>query len=428
MIELNKTNLQNFSFTGKPQVFSLKDYVDIRDKYVDQVFKLPGVKSIYQMGSITAPGISDIDLIVVLNDDVEGVENRLYSTKPLGEKGRYIFMHPGAMIVNEATFTALPFLFHTANLHNIAGENIPQVRLTDKESELATYSILIEASIHLVHKLLKVVISQTVFIRRALLNLTAVNYSIQLAEKCGMPLKDSWQRYQEDSKGLKTQWAFRQDKIQLIKLLANGINILLEILFGIKKIFREKKIMMVEPLASNFMHSIFTSHDSALIFTDYAEQFNQVGLRSMGRTNFKIKWKQKKFSSILSIVYLPTIFYWHFKSYSNGSSWFAQSINTQFRLNKVEKFNSSIIDKQYTAILSKRVDLWCANLDFLAKHRLLNFDVMPFFLDIKRHIIRLDLTRIVRQVIPFYASLRLNQFMLRKILISVKTRVPRLSV
>lgn len=54
--------------TGKIRPVPLTSYKEIIENYVDKAGKLEQVSSIIQMGSFTKPGISDIDLIVVIKD------------------------------------------------------------------------------------------------------------------------------------------------------------------------------------------------------------------------------------------------------------------------------------------------------------------------------------------------------------------------
>ena len=48
---------------------SLADYEHVIEMYAAECSAIPGVSAIYQFGSVGAPGLSDIDLVVVLDDD-----------------------------------------------------------------------------------------------------------------------------------------------------------------------------------------------------------------------------------------------------------------------------------------------------------------------------------------------------------------------
>jgi predicted nucleotidyltransferase len=55
--------------TGKISYVPIERYEELISIYVDKVSKVQGVKSIVQIGSFSAPGLSDIDLIVIVDDD-----------------------------------------------------------------------------------------------------------------------------------------------------------------------------------------------------------------------------------------------------------------------------------------------------------------------------------------------------------------------
>lgn len=44
-------------------------YIQFSEKIVNSFSKIPEVSAIFQFGSLSSPGISDIDLIVVLDDN-----------------------------------------------------------------------------------------------------------------------------------------------------------------------------------------------------------------------------------------------------------------------------------------------------------------------------------------------------------------------
>ena len=48
---------------------SLSAYEKLVSSYVDKVKNVEGVKSIVQIGSYTTPGLSDIDIIVIVDND-----------------------------------------------------------------------------------------------------------------------------------------------------------------------------------------------------------------------------------------------------------------------------------------------------------------------------------------------------------------------
>ncbi len=58
-----------YQITQIPQYIPRQDYMDLVDRIVSQFSEMPEVDSIYQVGSIKNPGISDLDIIVVFKDN-----------------------------------------------------------------------------------------------------------------------------------------------------------------------------------------------------------------------------------------------------------------------------------------------------------------------------------------------------------------------
>lgn len=77
-------------FIDHPVFLSLSKYEDLRTKIVKQLLDNNAVLSIYQMGSVKHPGISDLDIICVFNNGTQCHENlRLM----LGDEEKRILTH-----------------------------------------------------------------------------------------------------------------------------------------------------------------------------------------------------------------------------------------------------------------------------------------------------------------------------------------------
>lgn len=73
-----------------PQKFNEDAYHTVIDKQVEALSKVDGVKSIYQIGGLSTPGISDIDLVVVFNDGFKYDVNPRVNNTVIGN---YLFTH-----------------------------------------------------------------------------------------------------------------------------------------------------------------------------------------------------------------------------------------------------------------------------------------------------------------------------------------------
>jgi len=79
-----------YQFIDKPVFYNLDDYNKSINKVVDYLSGFNVIKSIYQIGSISNPGISDIDLVVVFKDNTRFTIN---PASIFDKKDRYLFTH-----------------------------------------------------------------------------------------------------------------------------------------------------------------------------------------------------------------------------------------------------------------------------------------------------------------------------------------------
>jgi hypothetical protein len=107
-------------FINYPHFIPLSDYEDAVDTVVRRIIDQPGVLSVYQVGSINTPGISDIDLLVVFKDGINCFFDPL---KRISRLERYLFTHSlyGASETHFCRALSFPF-FH--DYHHLWGQKL----------------------------------------------------------------------------------------------------------------------------------------------------------------------------------------------------------------------------------------------------------------------------------------------------------------
>lgn len=80
-----------FSFQDYPIYVAPEAYEDAIQGMVSKLAAQPGAIAVYQIGGINDPGISDIDLLIILDD---GAEFPLNPLQGLSKEERYLFLHP----------------------------------------------------------------------------------------------------------------------------------------------------------------------------------------------------------------------------------------------------------------------------------------------------------------------------------------------
>jgi hypothetical protein len=77
-------------FMDQPRFVGPQAYSDAIERMCRRFAKVPGLVSIFQIGHVSTPGISDIDLLFVFEDDTSFRENPLTG---LSRLDRYLFVH-----------------------------------------------------------------------------------------------------------------------------------------------------------------------------------------------------------------------------------------------------------------------------------------------------------------------------------------------
>ena len=62
-------SIKDFTFHNYPQKISMEPYIKAREEFINFFKKFDSVVSIYEYGKVAAPGVSDLDIIVVVNKD-----------------------------------------------------------------------------------------------------------------------------------------------------------------------------------------------------------------------------------------------------------------------------------------------------------------------------------------------------------------------
>lgn len=88
-------------FIDYPVYVDREEYDHTINRMIDRLKKIEGIVSIYQMGNVRTPGISDIDIIAIFKDGVScRIDPRAYLTK----KELYLFVH-GVFGISESNFS-----------------------------------------------------------------------------------------------------------------------------------------------------------------------------------------------------------------------------------------------------------------------------------------------------------------------------------
>jgi hypothetical protein len=203
--------------------------------------------SVYTWGSISNPGISDIDFLVIPKDNKRwplGLKSIYFMKKRL----RYLMVHP-FMVCGFESAKHIRYIYPDADIKKAFGDDICFIFPSKGELENLRLSLLNDIIIrHLPRDFISVIKSKRINVREMLLRLKSIAYGLNLYKSAtGLRIEGS-QKYISDITKLRKDW-FLIDKIQqensLMELLNRAIALSLEIIEGFSNFLEDETMAKV---------------------------------------------------------------------------------------------------------------------------------------------------------------------------------------
>ena len=197
------------------------DYESVTQAEVERLRVFPEVVAVFSTGMVNAPGISDLDLIAVL--DV----NRSSSPSPRKLKqaiaissDQYIRTH--AMFgISPSLFQHIRWLADLSRLDCVYGENLKADLVPEVYQDVFRAVRILETGIHKFFALRQAVNANPVSTRELLLTLNSIGYSLSLAgqlEYGSAPAKAAMRQFRTDVSEIRATW-FEEDSARRGKVL-----------------------------------------------------------------------------------------------------------------------------------------------------------------------------------------------------------------
>jgi hypothetical protein len=225
---------------NEPRPIPLSAYERALDRFVHRVSQVPGVLAIYQIGSISCPGISDIDLIVVV-DPSQGPFGTKTSVQVEDEGEAVLFFHQ-PIHVDPALMSQIYHLFYVSDLRRVWGEAIDIVEPTHDEEQVLNAVKLVEVLIFDISRtFVSLLVAPVYDVRAGLLRINALYHTLHLWSDGGEQLRKEWQEYIDAVMGLRRAWFELgvERHGQLWNLLKQGHKVSLELAVQVAQCIRE---------------------------------------------------------------------------------------------------------------------------------------------------------------------------------------------
>lgn len=323
-------------FTNHPKTTPLKVYDSAREEVVSGLSKNPDVLAIYEYGSVSAPGISDIDLIVALKERV-GYKFHY----PDGPNIRRV-ARGGAMLMPEKVFQKLLWL-DDLKLKHLYGKRISALQPATKITKLRDLANVLDWLPERMIRLIMILKKQPFDVQYALRYTRSFAYALENATRMIGRKKNESDVFLDKLKNLRADWRPERSS-ELQALVRAGLYLGCDIL----REFSEKKFGPPERAEGRL--TLFPGQE--IVFTADPRKISaDWSFARSTQTNFKI---------FVSSALLP-----HFAFYAKQGG----IIGNGFKNNLVtSKPVTSKLPRAYQKFLKEKIVITNANAAFLKKH------------------------------------------------------------
>ena len=176
---------------------SLADYEHVIEMYAAECSAIPGVSAIYQFGSVGAPGLSDIDLMVILDEDapLDGAELQRLSVKNERWRGealiRDCFVHD-VYVCTRRSFNHIDWLLPGNRWIQRAGVEEHREPPDGTDREIVEIVHGLDFCIERLHELVRLGDGAVRSVRWLVPQLWSLTHTRRMLTDAGAPLERSW--------------------------------------------------------------------------------------------------------------------------------------------------------------------------------------------------------------------------------------------
>lgn len=150
------------------------------DRFVSSIADTPGIRAVLQFGQISAPGISDLDLLVVVDDDVPtSTLRQIVKATRVDATAAYLFAHP-PMVVPRSCVGGVAYIHTLYHLRPLWGQAIDLDAPSQNERHYLKVAEYTDFTFN-VRSVLRSLSPEGVGLRSLLLLLTSCAHSLRLA-------------------------------------------------------------------------------------------------------------------------------------------------------------------------------------------------------------------------------------------------------
>lgn len=220
----------SFHYIKLPRPCRLSTYESAARKIAFSASKLTGVIAVYQIGNLASPGISDLDIVIVVDNVAEFSSERVLVD--LSEEERYTLMH-GLFCVNVEFWRNRHLFFKFDNLKVLFGQDVEPDNLPSNWLNWSTLRIATQHVIRVYASLSVQLFLNFLKVRSLLCELHALRYDFNaLSPLLSHTLSREFSEYLEMVRRLRLRWFYNSSVMirRFTVLCLNGKKLIVKLL------------------------------------------------------------------------------------------------------------------------------------------------------------------------------------------------------
>lgn len=167
-----------YKFIDLPKKVGKKYYQTARNKIIQYYSQNSDILSVYEYGSVSSPGVSDLDIILVLKDNVKTKEI-FFDFSNISTKVQHLLGDGTVMKMSKNNFIHINFLENNINVNKLYGDDFKSINPDKSYREILDLISVIDWLPERILRLTRVITSKNINIIDTLTLLHSYSYTIR---------------------------------------------------------------------------------------------------------------------------------------------------------------------------------------------------------------------------------------------------------
>ena len=238
---------KKYEFYNIPREYSSGDYKEVVDYIIKKYSKINGLISIYDWGSLSDPGISDLDFIFVFDkNNAKSMPILSRAFYLLNDRFRYIARHP-FFYIDEESFKNIKYVYPDAKFKLLFGRNIKINKISSIDNYFSKIALISDIIVrHYPRDFLEQIIIKSINARDMLLRLNSLKLSIKTIEILTKENHSDWDYKINQIEKLRKNW-FKENDFESLELLnEDAVKIAMHITDKFRQFLIKNNIVKIE--------------------------------------------------------------------------------------------------------------------------------------------------------------------------------------